>query len=60
MGTFIGGVYATDAGMVCLWNPVAFAGVVDYDTWEPELCEDKEILRTSGMRRRPDLITKAA
>ncbi|HZZ77387.1 MAG TPA: hypothetical protein VFE62_02650 [Gemmataceae bacterium] len=45
MPIFIGGDYATDAGMVCLWDPEAFRSVVDYDTWEEELCEDRDILR---------------
>lgn len=45
MVAFLGGVFATDSGMLCLWDPHAFNGVVDYDTWEPELCEDKDILR---------------
>jgi hypothetical protein len=45
MAAFLGGVYATDSGMLCVWNPDPFASVVDYDTWEPELCEDEDILR---------------
>lgn len=39
------GVMATDAGMCGLWSPASFAGVVDYDTWEPELLEDEDIVR---------------
>lgn len=45
MAGFIGGVYATDAGMLCLWDPSAFANIVDYDHWESELCEDADIVR---------------
>jgi hypothetical protein len=45
MAGIIGGVYATDAGMLCLWDPSAFPRIVDYETWEPELCEDPDILR---------------
>src|SRR5215471_126490 len=45
MAGFIGGVYSTDAGMLCLWYPSAFAEIVDYNTWEPELCEDADIVR---------------
>lgn len=41
----LAGVYATDAGMLCLWNPATFGSIVDYDTWEQELCEDADILR---------------
>lgn len=45
VAAFLGGVYATDAGMLCLWEPAAFGGVVDYDTWDAELCEDADVLR---------------
>jgi Uma2 family endonuclease len=45
MAAFLGGVYATDAGMLCLWDPAAFADVANYATWEQELCEDKDIVR---------------
>jgi len=45
MAALLGGVYATDSGMLCLWDPAAFAAVVDYDTWEAELCEDADVLR---------------
>jgi hypothetical protein len=38
-------VVSTDAGMLAAWNPKQFATVVDYDTWERELLEDKDILR---------------
>jgi hypothetical protein len=31
--------------MLCLWRPAAFASVVDYDSWDRELCEDADILR---------------
>jgi hypothetical protein len=39
------GLFSTDAGMLCLWEPSAFAAVVDYETWEDQLCEDKDIRR---------------
>jgi hypothetical protein len=45
MATEVAGVFATDAGMLCLWDPAAFAGVVDYDTWDEQLCEDKDLRR---------------
>jgi hypothetical protein len=45
MATSLNGVYTTGSGMLCVWNPDAFAGVADYDSWERELCEDKDILR---------------
>jgi hypothetical protein len=38
-------VVSTDAGMLAVWNPRQFATIVDYDTWERELLEDKNILR---------------
>ena len=39
------GAFRTDAGMLCLWRPAAFAAVVDYDTWDRELGDDADILR---------------
>lgn len=45
MAERIRGAYATDSGMTCLWNPAAFEEVVDYDTWETQLLEDKDIRR---------------
>ena len=36
-------VVKTGAGMLALWDAEAFAGVVDYDTWEAELCLDEDI-----------------
>src|SRR5437588_3878953 len=45
MAKDVTGEFATDAGMLCLWDPAAFAAVVDYDTWEDQLCEDKDIRR---------------
>ncbi len=45
MTTDIKGVFATDAGMLCLWDPASFAGIVDYVTWDEQLCDDKDILR---------------
>jgi hypothetical protein len=38
-------VVSTDAGMLAVWNPKQFSTIVDYDTWERELLEDKDILR---------------
>ncbi len=38
-------VLTTDAGMLALWSPEAFAGVHDYDTWEAELLEDEDLVR---------------
>ncbi|MFJ8039625.1 hypothetical protein ACIRBX_03805 [Kitasatospora sp. NPDC096147] len=35
----------TDAGMLALWSPAAFARVVDHASWEPELLEDRDQLR---------------
>ncbi len=45
MAAFLSGVYATDSGTLCVWNPDAFVGVRDYDTWEQELCDDEDILQ---------------
>lgn len=39
------GVLATDAGMLALWSPAAFAGVVDRATWERELRGDEDVAR---------------
>ncbi|MET9834843.1 hypothetical protein ABZ078_37445 [Streptomyces sp. NPDC006385] len=36
---------ATDAGMLALWDPQRFAGIVDYDTWDARLGEDKDVER---------------
>lgn len=36
---------ATDAGMLALWNPQRFAGIVDYDTWDAQLGEDENVQR---------------
>jgi len=41
----ISGTFATDAGMLALWNGECFDGVVDYETWEQELLEDADIER---------------
>ncbi|MBN2652577.1 MAG: hypothetical protein JXR63_09345 [Spirochaetales bacterium] len=35
----------TDSGMLCLFNYANFTHVVDYDSWDKELCEDKDIIR---------------
>ncbi|MFC4612028.1 hypothetical protein ACFO9E_30315 [Streptomyces maoxianensis] len=36
---------ATDAGMLALWDPQRFTGIVDYDTWDSELGEDEDVER---------------
>ncbi|MER5401237.1 hypothetical protein [Streptomyces sp. NPDC002599] len=36
---------ATDAGMLALWDPRCFTGIVDYDTWDPQLGEDEDVER---------------
>lgn len=38
-------VVGTDSGMLAMWDAEPFAGVVDYDTWESELCLDGDIQR---------------
>lgn len=35
----------TDSGMFGVWNYQSFSHIVDYDTWDPELCEDEDILK---------------
>ncbi len=39
------GAFRTDAGLLCLWRPAAFAAVVDDPTWDRELGDDADILR---------------
>lgn len=41
----INGAYWTNSGMLCIWDPAAFRDVRDYETWEPELLDDADILR---------------
>lgn len=36
-GTETSTAVATDAGMLALWDPEHFSGIVDYDSWEREL-----------------------
>jgi hypothetical protein len=36
---------ATDAGMLALWDPRRFTGVVDYDNWDRQLGEHEDIAR---------------
>ena len=36
---------ATDAGMLALWDPQCFTGIVDYDTWDAQLGEDEDVQR---------------
>jgi hypothetical protein len=31
--------------MLALWDPERFSGIVDYDTWDPELGEDERVER---------------
>lgn len=38
-------VFATDSGMLALWEPQRFRGITDYDTWERELLDDADITR---------------
>ncbi|MFB6706468.1 hypothetical protein ACFCW6_17365 [Streptomyces sp. NPDC056333] len=38
-------IVATDAGMLALWDPQRFTGIVDYDTWNPQLGEDEDVER---------------
>jgi hypothetical protein len=45
MSIDIKAVVATTSSMLALWDAEAFADVVDYDTWEPELCLDEDIHR---------------
>ncbi len=35
----------TDSGMLCLWDYEFFKYIHDYDSWDKELCEDKDISR---------------
>lgn len=35
----------SDSGMLALWDAEPFADVVDYESWEPELCLDEDIQR---------------
>jgi len=37
---------ATGSGIHCLWNPSYFSSITDYDSWEKELLEDEDILRS--------------
>ncbi|MET8586417.1 hypothetical protein ABZX39_36955 [Streptomyces collinus] len=36
---------ATDAGILALWDPQRFTGIVDHDTWDRQLGEDNDIER---------------
>ena len=45
MSTSLRGVFATDAGMLALWDRQNFQAITDYETWEPELLEDEDIQR---------------
>jgi hypothetical protein len=35
----------TDSGMLCIWDYECFKHIHDYDSWDQELCEDKDISR---------------
>jgi len=39
------GTFYTDAGMLAVWTPEDFAGIVEYEDWETELLEDADIER---------------
>lgn len=41
----IKGLVRSDSGMLALWDAEPFADVVDYESWEPELCLDEDIQR---------------
>ena len=34
----------TDSGMLGIWNMETFEHINDYDSWDKELCEDKDII----------------
>lgn len=42
-GNHLRGVYVTDAGMLCLWDPEAFSEVHDFDSWIDELLSESDI-----------------
>ncbi len=44
-GMEVSTVAGTRAGMLGLWDPAAFSGIVDYDTWESEFLEEEDIVR---------------
>lgn len=35
----------TDAGMHCIWDFSSFSSVIDFDSWEEHLLEDRDILQ---------------
>lgn len=37
--------FATDSGMLAIWDHLHFPNVVDYDTWEAQLLEDVDIAK---------------
>lgn len=37
--------YKTDSGMLCVWDYNSFKHIHDYDSWDKELCEDRDISR---------------
>jgi hypothetical protein len=38
-------VVGSESGMLALWDAEPFAGIVDYESWEEELCLDDDIQR---------------
>lgn len=38
-------VVGSESGMLAIWDAEPFAGIVDYDSWEEELCLDDDIQR---------------
>jgi hypothetical protein len=38
-------VVGSDSGMLALWDAEPFIGIVDYESWEEELCLDDDIQR---------------
>jgi len=38
-------VFTTNSGMLGLWDYSTYQHIVDYDTWESEFAEDKDIIR---------------
>ena len=37
--------YYTNSGMLCIWDYNSFTFITDYDSWDKELCEDKDLER---------------
>ncbi len=45
MSDNINRTFATDSGMLALWEPHHFQNITDYDSWEHELLDDADISR---------------